>query len=281
MSDTFDAGYGKLLETRLRVMTWNIWGRNGPWEARQPAVVATLRKVDADLIALQEVFDDGARSQADELAAALGFHAIFAPAFTFDGVQMGNAVLARWPIRRHEVRLLPREGGGVTDDEGEERLALLAEVDGPRGAVQLFCTHLSWRADHSGVRQEQVRAICRFVADTRPRTFPAILCGDLNADPASDEIRMLTGRGAVPVAGVIFRDAWESVNPDDTGHTWSNANPFARATLDVARRIDHILTTWPKAGGAGHCLAARIAGDEPVKGIHGSDHLGVVAELRY
>jgi exonuclease III len=92
---------------------------------------------------------------------------------------------------------------------------------------------------------------------------------------------MLTGRCAVPVAGVIFRDVWESVNPDDPGHTWSNANPFARATLDVARRIDHILTTWPKAGGAGHCLAARIAGGEPGDVTFGSDHLAVVADLRY
>jgi endonuclease/exonuclease/phosphatase family metal-dependent hydrolase len=41
---------------RVRVMTWNIWWRFGPrWRGRQPALLETLRQVDPDVVALQEV----------------------------------------------------------------------------------------------------------------------------------------------------------------------------------------------------------------------------------
>ena len=41
------------IETRLRVLTWNIWWRYGPWERRRPAIAATLAKLEAGVIALQ------------------------------------------------------------------------------------------------------------------------------------------------------------------------------------------------------------------------------------
>jgi hypothetical protein len=62
----YDAGYGRLLETRVRIATWNLWGRYGPWEARLPAITETLRRVDADVVGLQEVWEDDRRSQASE-----------------------------------------------------------------------------------------------------------------------------------------------------------------------------------------------------------------------
>jgi endonuclease/exonuclease/phosphatase family metal-dependent hydrolase len=282
MPIAYDAGYGRLLETRVRIATWNVWGRYGPWEARLPAIIETLRDVDADIVGLQEVWEDDRRSQASEVAAALGYtEPVYEANLERDGARSGNAVLSRWPIGRHEVRRLPRDGAGATDDEDEERLVVLAEVDGPRGPIQVFCAHLSWRADHSGIRQEQVGAICRFVRESRPRTFPSVLVGDLNADPDSDELRMLTGQHAAPVPGVMFRDTWVWAGNDDRGATWSNDNPFAAASLDLDRRIDHILVAAPKAGGCGQPLATWIVGDRPVNDMYGSDHFGVVTELRY
>jgi endonuclease/exonuclease/phosphatase family metal-dependent hydrolase len=278
----YDAGYGRLLETRVRIATWNLWGRYGPWEERLPAITETLRRVDADIVGLQEVWEGDGRSQASELAAALGYaEPVYAANLERDGARSGNAVLSRWPIGRREVRRLPREGAGAVDDEGEERLVVLAEVEGPRGPIQVFCAHLSWRGDHSGVRQEQVAAICGFVRESRPRSFPAVLLGDLNADPDSDEVRILTGQRAAPVPGVMFRDVWTWVGNDDRAPTWSNNNPFAAASLDLDRRIDHILVAAPKAGGCGQPLAAWIIGDRPIDDMYGSDHFGVVTELRY
>jgi hypothetical protein len=105
--------------------------------------------------------------------------------------------------------------------------------------------------------------------------------GYLNAAPDSDELRALTGRRGIAVPGVVFRDVWTWVGNAEHGATWSNANPFAAASLDVERRIDHILVGAPKAGGCGQPLAVSIAGDEPIDGMFGSDHFAVVADLRY
>lgn len=279
----FDPGYGPLVDTTLRVAAWNIWARYADWELRGPIIEAQLRAASPDLCLLVEVWDEpGARSQAQELADALGdFDHVYASNLTFDGVHAGNAILSRWPILRSEVRMLPREApNGSLDDDGEERLCVFAEIDGPRGAIQAFSVHLSWRADHGAIRQEQVRAIADFARDTRPRAFPAVLGGDLNAAPDTDEIRMLTGHAAVPVPGIWFRDAWVH-GGDGPGFTWSNANPWAATSLDVDRRIDYVLVGHPKLGGVGDIVHAELLGDVPIDGVYGSDHLGVVADLRY
>ena len=68
---------------RLRVATWNLWWHFGPWQARQPAIVETMRAVDADVWCLQEVFGGrDAPDQADALAEALGgYHVAHASRF--------------------------------------------------------------------------------------------------------------------------------------------------------------------------------------------------------
>ncbi len=282
--EPFDPGFGPLVDTTMRVAAWNIWARYAAWEVRESIITAQLRAAAPDLCLLVEAWDEpDGRSQAAELAEALGgFHHVYESNLTFpDGVRAGNAILSRWPITRHEVRTLPRTApNGSTDDDGEERLCVFAEIAGPRGPIQAFCAHLSWREDHGAIRQEQVRAIAEFARTTRPRQFPAILGVDLNAAPDTDEIRMLTGHAAVPVPGIWFRDAWVH-GGDGPGFTWSNTNPWAATSLDVDRRIDYILVGSPKLGGVGQVVHAELLGDVPVDGVHGSDHFGVVADVRY
>jgi endonuclease/exonuclease/phosphatase family metal-dependent hydrolase len=265
-----------LIETRLRVATWNVWWRFGPWEERQIAIAETLRRLDADVIALQEVWDtaDGA-GQPAALAGALGYHHVFAAGLDASDAQFGNAVLSRWPIAAHATRHLPS-----TPTTEEFRVVLKAEIDGPRGRLETYTTHLNWRYDESHVRQAQVRTLCEFVAESNGRAYPPILCGDFNAEPISDEIRMLTGRAAVPVPRLVFIDAWD-VGGEGPGYTWCNDNPFAAHDLEANRRIDYVLVGWRKARGAGHVVDARLAAVDPVDGVYPSDHYAVVAELRY
>ena len=180
--------YGALVESRLRVLSWNLWGRFGPWEARQPAILATIAALDPDVACLQEAWSAPESSMAALVGERLGFHHVHS--CNDDGpVHSGNTIVSRWPILRTSWRPLP--AGGAPD---ERRTVLFAEIDGPRGAIQVFCTHLNWRFDHSEVRQEQVRLIGAFIDECRPRDYPPILAGDMNAAPDSDEIRILTGR---------------------------------------------------------------------------------------
>ncbi len=269
--------FGPLIETTMRVVSWNLWWRFGPWEERFPAIVSTLRDLDPDVCCLQEVWDEGGRNQAADLAEALGgYHHAYASRIRHDGVAFGNAVLSRWPIVSSEARDLP---DGDSDPEG--RTVLRADVDGPRGPIEVFSTHLHWKLFDSEVRRAQVASICELIAETRDRrTYPPVWCGDFNAPPDSDEIRALTGRTRTLVPRQAFLDAWE-VAGEGPGHSWTVANPYAALDLEPSRRIDYVFVGYPRQGGAGHVVAAELAGLDPVDGVVPSDHLAVVADLRY
>jgi len=83
--------YGPLIETRMRVVTWNLWWRLGNWNSRAGPIVRTLGDLDPDLVCLQEVWQEGDRNQAAWLAERLGMQHAFAADRTEDGTIRG------WP----------------------------------------------------------------------------------------------------------------------------------------------------------------------------------------
>lgn len=271
--------YGPLAGGSLRVLTWNLWWRFGPWEERLPAILETVADLDPDIACFQEVWIDEASG--DSMAARIadrlgGFHHRGSHRLVKDGALFANAVVSRWPITGAAFLDLP-----APPESEELRTCMRADVATPAGEVQVFCTHLNWRFDESHVRQDQVRAVCEFVAAAPERSYPPVVCGDFNAAPDSDEIRMLTGRMATPVPRLVFHDAWEvGGRPGDPGFTWSNDNPYAVLELEPSRRIDYVFVGWPKTGGRGHVESCDVVGTKPVDGTQPSDHYGVLATLR-
>jgi endonuclease/exonuclease/phosphatase family metal-dependent hydrolase len=254
--------YGPLIETTLRLVSWNVWARFGPWEQRETAIRAALERHDPDIVGLTEAWGEQGRR--------LGM-----PHHVFAGEEdSGLAVLSRWPIERHEWRPL----SGPEDATGA---VLFAEIAGPRGLVQLFLVALTWRLEHSAVRQAQVREVAAFVASLQRRRYPTIVCGDFNADPDSDEIRMLTGKSAPAVPELVCYDAWDTAGTGGPGYTWARDNSWAAPVLWPDRRIDHVFSAWPRRGGAGHPVHCEVIGTEAVGGVLPSDHYGVLADLRY
>jgi len=265
-----------LIQSSVTIMTWNLWWQFGPWKDRAPAILQNLKKIDADLIGLQEVWDDGTTNFAAQLASELGYHYAYAPGARPNGVHMGNAILSRWPITRHEIIDLYDQKGAE-----EMRVALFCEIDGPRGKIPMFSTHLNWQFHHSHIRQKQVGDLARFVAEHKSGGFPPIVCGDFNADPQSDEIRMMTGQTTVPVENLVFHDVWADSGQTKLGHTWDNANPFTRKSLEPNRRIDYIFAGWPGPSAEGHIIDCSLAANKPINGVWPSDHFAVLAHLRY
>lgn len=123
--------------------------------------------------------------------------------------------------------------------------------------------------------------IAQLVDEVASRRHPIIVCGDFNAGPDSDEMRMLTGRSEPPIPGRVFYDAWEVAGPRGPGPTWSNQNPLAAAALLPDRRFDYVLSAWPRRGGAGHPVTCDLLGVREPDQAQLSDHYGVVADLRY
>jgi endonuclease/exonuclease/phosphatase family metal-dependent hydrolase len=267
-----------LIATRLRVLSWNIWWRFGPWRERAPLILRVLEAVDADLLCLQEVWQAGGDNQARQIADALGFHHVYGSVLAYSGVDWGMAILARWPIMESEdIRLVSMP----SEDGSRDCRVLRARVDGPRGAIDAYCTHLSWRPEESHIRQKQVAAVAEWVRDTAGGGYPPVVCGDFNAIPTSDEIRMMTGEAICPVDGLVFYDAWRAAGHTEPGFTWDNANPHTNEALRPDRRLDYVFVGEPVDGGAGHVLTAELVGTVPTDGLFPSDHFGVVAEVRY
>ena len=255
--------YGRLIETTLRLVTWNVWARFGPWEHRENAIRSTLARHSPDLVALVEAWEG------QERRFGMPHHV-----FAGEHPDSGLAVMSRWPIERHEYRTL----AGPEDSTGA---VLYAEIGGPRGVVQLFLVALTWRLGESGLRQSQVREVAEFAADLQRRRCPTILCGDFNADPDSDEIRLLTGKTEPASPDLVCYDAWDTAGTGGPGHTWARANSWAAPLLWPDRRIDHVFSAWPRRGGAGHPVRCEVIGTEAVDGVVPSDHYGVLADLRY
>lgn len=273
MADVPPRPYGPLIETTMRVITWNVWGLYGPWREREAAIIATLHDAQPDILVLTESWVKGGDSQCARLAGPLGL-----PHHTFSGVAAqedeaalsGVAVMARWPIQRESSLTF---GGARVQ---------VTELSGPRGLIQVYGVVMdAWWFDEGQARQHAVRELLTWVGEAQDKGAALIVGGDFNADPDSDEIRMLTGRAAVPVPGLSFYDAWEVAGAPAPGHTWSNNNPWATQLLWPNRRIDYIFAATLRPGGAGHPRHTALLGTHPVNGTYPSDHYALQADLRY
>jgi endonuclease/exonuclease/phosphatase family metal-dependent hydrolase len=261
-------------------MSWNLWWRHGPWEERRQAIAATLAGVQPDVCGFQEVWGGPAENLAVDLAGRLGMHWCWVEAGKVrdpGGTELfiGNAILSRWPITTQEACALPVS---VSD---EARVAVHARIDAPGGALPLFTTHLTYGPGRSALRAAQVRALARFAEEhSGGCAYPPVVTGDLNAEPGSDEMRLLGGLLADPaVPGLVLLDAWRYADPGDPGFTWDLRNGYQGDSQIPDSRIDYILVGLPRQG-RGRVESVRLAGTGPVDGVWPSDHFAVVADLR-
>jgi endonuclease/exonuclease/phosphatase family metal-dependent hydrolase len=237
----------------LRVATWNIAGarREGTAEVHLDAVLTTVRALGADLLALQEVDRELARSgrvdQPSTIAEALGpdWSWSYAPALVGDNFQplsgpdpggpaYGNLLLSRLPLEPVEHRRFPPAGGG------EQRTALVGTIQVGSHSLTVAGAHLSNKQGHN-IRQ--LRELQQVLAGW---PAPRLLFGDFN----------LSGVALL----VASRRGWPEVG---RGDTFPNSRPN--------RQLDHVLRNDP-AGmlrpGSAWVAAAPV-----------SDHRPLIAEL--
>lgn len=261
----------------MRMLTWNLWGRNGDWRRRLDAIAAVIADAAPDVCGLQEVWNtpDGnlAAQLADRLAMSWHWAGVHPPR-AGDGLSIGNAVLSRWPIAAVAELRLP------TARVPEGRGAIAARIEAPAGALPFVTTHLTYRPGGSAIRLEQVRALSGFVAANADRCpYPPVVTGDLNAEPDSDELRALGGLLTEPaVPDLVLLDAWRYSVPGDPGFTWDRRNGYQRDTVIPDSRIDYVLVGLPREN-RGRVEAVRLGGDAPVDGVWPSDHFAVIADL--
>jgi endonuclease/exonuclease/phosphatase family metal-dependent hydrolase len=257
----------------VKVLSWNIWWKFEDYLNRQTLIFNELTKAKPDILCLQEVWEDKDGSQAKKIADLFGYDYCYTKSFDFDEVSFGNAIISKYPINNYSSYLIPTE-----KEFNENRTLLHAEVMYENNKMNIFCTHLNYKYDQSDIRKKQVTYILEHMSKLDKTEFPSILCGDFNADPNSDEIRLILGLSS-PINRTVLRDSWQLVNPDNHGYTWSNENNFARKTLEPNRRIDYIFVGAPGKNGLGHPLESCLIGNVEKDGLYPSDHFGIMTHF--
>jgi endonuclease/exonuclease/phosphatase family metal-dependent hydrolase len=263
-----------------RVMTWNIWWRFGPrWRDRQPGVVDTLRTVNSDVVALQEVWATADTTQAHEFAEQLGMHAAFAapalppppvPAENDDqvGVRMGIGLLSRWPIRTARPVEMPAR------HRTPAPVSMVVTVDHPTGALHIVVACLEWEPAYNDDRIAQAHALVDLATDPAlDGPLPVIVTGDLNAAPDSPVLR--------PLQDTLL-DAWTAGGGDPAAATLPSSHPSAPVEAEelIDRRIDHIYLRPGQPRQRLVVESAELAG-AAVDGLYPSDHRAVFCDLSW
>jgi endonuclease/exonuclease/phosphatase family metal-dependent hydrolase len=207
----------------LRVVTINVQNNEG--DPRRLAIIKSeRRRLEPDLVVLQEVLHTPERNQLEEPLEGTGLHGTHqstAMAYAPPWVERygGGAVAMRWP--HQVVESLDLRGSDALDVPS---CPLAAAVPLPREGELLFIVASSpWRLEAKAARERQAVALTDMDARHR-RSLPTIIGGDLNAEPDSASVRYLAGHQALGGRSVCDSDAW-SVAGEGPGWTWSVDNP--------------------------------------------------------
>lgn len=227
----------------LVVVDWNLHYGVAPRTAVDLEQIArTIESQHPDVVTLQEVARGwvlgGGTDMATWLAHRLDMSVEFAPAADR---QFGNAILTRSPLVDAQVVQLPYGAGP------QERSALTGRVELADGTwLRVTSVHLQHRSVNTPTRLNQLATL----EAELPSATPALLAGDLNAEPGSPEIELVDG------------EKWVSA-VDSAGDTTALTSP----TDDPDARIDWVL-------GQGVTFRAATVLDDV-----SSDHFPVVAEV--
>jgi endonuclease/exonuclease/phosphatase family metal-dependent hydrolase len=252
----------------MRMVTFNILHGHSVRDdvIELDRLIASVRELDADVLALQEVDHEQPRSGMADLTAvaaeamgAVSHEFVAALSGTPGATWMaatgreqpgtaayGIALLSRFPADNWQVVRLPRipmrfpmylpGPGKVLVVHEEPRAAMIGRLETPLGPLTVANAHLSFVP---GWNRVQLRSLIR---DLRGFPGPRVLMGDLNMTPP-------------------------------TPRRWTGLRPLAEAPTFPAdvpdRQLDHILTDDPSLR-SGRCSA-------PILPI--SDHRPLIADV--
>jgi len=278
----------------MRILTYNVglldflFGRVRPApyvEERLRALPGALLELDADIIALQEIYSTRHRLWVQAALRATYPHAVQADARApVVGLPDGLLVFSKFPVAARfafftsapvDERLLARKG------------ILCADVALPGAKLTLLNVHTTAGGifqhpeNIDGIRELQLKQLFGVAAGCKSDIV--LIVGDINAGPGVSDrnYRSFEANGYV--------DLHRAANAGAEEPTWESSNPLNRAgphRTSPPQRVDHV---FARQDDVRFCrctpLWSRIVLREPRVGIPGrgavpvSDHYGVLTEV--
>jgi endonuclease/exonuclease/phosphatase family metal-dependent hydrolase len=267
----------------MRLVSWNVqWCRGLDGVVDPARIAAELRKLDADLICLQELaanFPDLPGSEGEDqphilMHALPGYEGCLVsgvdlPAQNGRRSRFGNLILSRLPVGRVLRHSLPWPAG---EGRTMPRAAVEAVVQAPFGPLRVLTTHLEYysaghRAAQIGRLEEVLReGSAAGDADGPFRAMPwsksAVLCGDFNLPPEDPLHARVLECG--------LADAWQAAHPGTPhAHTF---RVHERSEDQKPHCCDYVFLTPD--------LAPRLAAMRVDGANRASDHQPVIVDFR-
>lgn len=255
----------------MNVYSWNIFFRNG----KLARAYEFIRALDFDVLCLQEVPEEFLY-----LLQKLPVHIAYAPDVDriFPGRVERNylVILSRHSIVSHSkfalempeaplrTRLFVRAMRPYSWSQIQNRHGFFAdiEIEGFSTLVRIFCLHLTLA--HPKARRNEFEIAMREF----DRSFPTIVCGDLNIldTPLVAPFNWLLGGSF----GDAIRCKRERIEFEARIAALGLMNPLrGKRTHVISRQLDHILTSRDLAISSAHVMKERV----------GSDHFPIRVEV--
>lgn len=256
----------------IRVATLRVRQQSVDREDRLARLDASLRAVDADIIALQDVlsFPDFT-DEVDWLQHRLRFQLRFEPSgLSFGAARLGFVVASRFPILDSSVLTVGDLGHPLT-------IAQKVRLDTPLGPLDLINVCLQEPASGAGSWSEQVDQLLIFAAQGDALLTP-ILLGHFGQPPDSPSVARLNGARGGPAP---MLDVWRATRGYEAGPTRGLDLSREYNSLERAERVDYIfLARDPAFSGCLPVSAERFHLDQVPPG-HPASHAGITARLLY
>lgn len=246
----------------LIVATLNVRNLADRWRERAPLLVEQLVDLQPDIIGLQEIRRPGGQGNwiVHEVNRRLPsdtprYTIVYAWKTGFRRFWEGLAVMTRLPVI--DTARLDLDGGSRVAQRVRVQL-----TDGRQ--LAFYNTHLHHRAEDDALRLSQAERIVDWMEDAGDS--PSVLVGDLNSEPDTDVVQMLSNR---------LRSAYRVANgsePDLTAPTPLNATETSRfATIDYVFVDPRLML-----------CEAWLTFDRPDpedSSLYASDHFGIAARV--
>lgn len=229
----------------VRALSWNLhYGVSPTGSVDLETIAQTIEVQQPDVVLLQEVSRGwilgGGADMATWLSHRLGRNFVFAPAADR---RFGNAILSSTELQAVAIHRLPYGNGP------QHRSAISAQIRVGHDTVTVASVHLQQRDANAPTRIRQIESLLPGIESRDDPALPLIMGGDLNAEPGSKEVALLTTAGFVSAI-------------DDVGDSTALTSPSIRPR----RRIDWVLGRGVRFRQAAVLVDARS-----------SDHLPLVA----
>ena len=260
----------------IRIAPMNTWKGEGDYQRRLSLLAGGLQEEKVDILCCQEAFatDDDRYNTAAVLAKDLGMTCSFSAARRkkrlFQGKHIectsGMAILTgadTWMLYSGSFSLPESK-----KDRG--RVAQFAVIRKNGNTILVINVHLSHLQNGRTLRRKQMREVLLHASLERPYAA-VIICGDFNAAPEEDDLKVLRKH-----AGYLVYDGFSAGGGDPETST------MVTGPTENRKRVDHIFVLEKKKNPVARLAMKNsrlILNRQDANGIFPSDHYGVALDL--